>query len=644
MSYDHLDQPVSRRTLLIALVVACLHGLVYVFLVPPWQHADEPNHFEYVWLVARRGVIPQAGDYDQGMRREVAQSMLEHGFFRGLNFTPDLEAESQPIWIGGYSQLSNPPLYYLAAAAPLRLLPAPTVTQQLYLARLVSLLFLLATVAAAWGIVAELARPGHPLRLLVPLGLALLPGFIDLMTSVNNDAGAIALFSLSLWGSLRILRRGPALRPALLTLLVVGLSFFMKETAFIALPVFGFALLFAALTGRRRRFAWAVCLLGLAAGALAAVRWGDAALWYRSTGQATDTRAASEQAPLGEHVFRVESGAEVSPSWLVPLFQPVPALTGQDIQERTYTLGAWMWASAPVVARTPILNDGKQAYFAAVTLGTEPAFYALKAKLPPGPVHRVWVTLSPLPPDPEQNVVVYYDSLVLAEGERPALAPPEFQDRDGRQGRWGGADFTNLLRNASAERAGPRLAPWLDHFGVKLLPDQTRPSLVATYLLDWRGAYAYYRAAADRLFRSFWGLFGWAHVPLKGFRPYHFLLAATLAGVLGAGLALWRQRRALAPETLLLLAGVLALVWGTTFVRGAVYLAIPSVYYPVARYAYTAIIPTVLVLCLGWLELAGMLERRLKLPAWLPPGSLVVGLLLLDLLAIYSIVQFYYRG
>jgi len=67
-----------------------MNGLFYVFIIPPWQHYDEPNHFEYVWLIADRGRLPMPGDYDQEMRRTVAISMIEHNFFRGMGFTPDL--------------------------------------------------------------------------------------------------------------------------------------------------------------------------------------------------------------------------------------------------------------------------------------------------------------------------------------------------------------------------------------------------------------------------------------------------------------------------------------------------------------------------------------------------------------------------
>src|SRR5512147_1989311 len=105
--------------LLIALMVGLTFGTLFVFLMPPWQHYDEPNHFEYVWLIAKQGKLPSPDDYDQSMRKAVATSMINHGFFKGMT-PPDLNLADGPIWIGTYSQLTNLPLYYIVAAIPLR--------------------------------------------------------------------------------------------------------------------------------------------------------------------------------------------------------------------------------------------------------------------------------------------------------------------------------------------------------------------------------------------------------------------------------------------------------------------------------------------------------------------------------------------
>jgi hypothetical protein len=618
-----------------------VHGLIYVFIVPPWQHYDEPNHFEYVWFIASRGVLPQPGDYDQEMRRALAVSMIENGFFKDLGFTPNLNSETEPIWIGGYSQLTNPPLYYILAALPLRLLPLESVASQLYAVRLVSLSLYLITILASWGVVVEITPPCHPLRLLAPMTIAALPGFTDLMTAGNNDVGAVALFSLALWGSLRLARRGLAPLPLLLTSLLVVLCFFVKETAYFALPVFILALLFSTVRGRLRRLAWIVLLAGLLISLGAIFDWGDAAFWYRSTSQNAQTRALNPNAVLGEHVIQVETSADVTPRWLVPLFQPVPEMTGGRFRGKGYTLGVWMWASEPIETITPVLHDGKQAYFETVSLGVEPNFYSFNVILAREAFHRVWVSLSPSQTAPDQNVTIYFDGMTLARGERPVLEAPVFDRPDGSSGVWGGAAFQNLLRNGSGERPGLRLQPWADNLGARFSPDQTRPSLILTYLLDWRGAGIFYRATADRLFRTFWGAFGWGHVPLVGSHVYKILLAFTFAGLIGAAAVLWRERSQVPQEVFLILGLALLAIWGMTFVRGAIYIALPDSYYPVARYAYVAIIPTVLLLSLGWWGILSGAGRRLRFPDWISKRVYLVFLIGLDLLAILSVLRYY---
>src|SRR4030043_857461 len=95
----------------IILIIGLIHGLIYVFIIPPWQHYDEPGHFEYAWLVANRLKLPHIGDYDQNMRLEVGKSLSDSSFF-APGTEPNLIDPSKPIWIG-VSQFVDPPLYYV---------------------------------------------------------------------------------------------------------------------------------------------------------------------------------------------------------------------------------------------------------------------------------------------------------------------------------------------------------------------------------------------------------------------------------------------------------------------------------------------------------------------------------------------------
>lgn len=624
----------------LALLAGCLHGLVYVFLVPPWQHNDEPNHFETAWLVAHHPGLPQPGAADPQMSRRVVESMLAHGFYRGLEAQPDLSSADRPVAIGGYSQLDEPPLYYLLAAVPMRLLDPLDVVAQLYAGRLASLALYLLTILAAWGVAGELVARSSPLRWALPLSVALLPGFTDLMTSLNNDVGAAAVFSVCLWGSVRLARRGLGLAGLALGGGAALLAVFTKSTAYLAVPVFGLALAFGLLRGAWRRLAWGGVGLGLLAGLAAGFAGGDAAVWARSTAQAVSTRAAVPGAPHGRFALRLEVAPQSYPG-PVQLQQLLPPGTVESLQGKTVTLGAWMWSDRPAQLRTPALQlynqaEGSQFYVQDALIGPAPTFHAFPVSLA-GANRRAWVALAPLEQAALPPVTVYYDGLVLVEGTPPPAEVPVF-DRRGRTVTWGGQTYTNLLRNPSAETAWPRLRAWVDRVGVQLLPDygSNRPSLAWYSLLDGPGSGWYYRLSVENLLQTFWGRFGWGHVRLLGGPAYPLLALLSGLGLVGAGLAAWRSRRHLPWAALLVLGLALLGVWGLTLVRGSNYVLQPrAVFFPVARYMFPAILPTLLVLNAGWLALV-------RLPGWAVRPGYLVFFLGLDLLAILSIVRFYY--
>jgi hypothetical protein len=593
----------SNASLVFALILGLVNGLVFAFLVPPWQHYDEPNHFAYTWLIAyHSGALPRPGDSDPAMSRAVVESMVANGFYNGMLNPPDISSPDKPVQIEGYSQLDEPRLYYLIASLPMRLFNPMDVTAQLYAGRLASLFLYLLTILAAWGTARELTSTGNILRWLLPVTLALLPGFTDSMTALNNDVVAVAVFSWFIWGSIRLLRRGFSWGDLVWVLLSAALCIFTKNTALIALPLVLVVLLFTFLRGRWHWVAWALLAGGLLAGLLMSFSWSDAAFWFRSTSQSEPTRSPNPQAVLGKYVIQVNAGAEVTPPWLGPLFQPLPPQTGQELLGKPVTLGAWIWASQLIQVRTPILNQAEDAYSQYVMVGTQPTFYAMQAKLD-GIHNHLWISLNPLDRPSDTGVMIYYDGVVLAEGLRPTDQAPSFSDPNGKQGNWGGRPFVNLLRNPSGGDVAPRIWSWVDDRAAQLLPDQNRPSLILASWLDWQGAGWYYKESVLSLMHTFWGKFGWGHVPLQGDKPYRLPGIFTLITIGGTFWGLWRRWRRLAWDQAAFLGLVLAGVWIPALVRGVGYVGFWHVYLPVARYAGPAIIPTALVLSLGWMEI-----------------------------------------
>jgi len=612
---------------LAVLLIAAIHGAIYILLVPPWSHYDEPTHFEYAWLIANRLRLPQQDDVDPGMRREVAASMLEHGFYRDLKFDPKVLIQAKPIWLG-VSELPHPPLYYILEAVPLRFLRYSDVRTQLYAGRVFSGLLYLSSIAIAFCLVAELVGRDHPLSWIVPATMALVPSYVDVMTSINNDVGAVVTMGLFLWGAVRFIQRGPTAGNIAWMVLAAVACVYTKNTAAVAAILLPIALLigWAAPRGRRRTHWLAGAGLGAVLLLLPVIfSWGNAALWFHITPVASHTSQPVSQAPVGERALVLGVGGQAQQ------FLRTPDV--QALQDDVVTLGAWMWSDQPATVRGLSLSDAQSTSTAPdVELDTSPAFYTVTTTVSSEASYLI-VSLDPRLTQDDLAQVVYYDGLVLVEGEPPPHTAPRFDGPRGEAGSWAGHPFVNRLRNGSAETTWPSVRPFVDRMLLKYA--HRSPSRFLTSLLDWERSKELYRVAATILLQSFWARFGWNHIPLPP-AWYWTLAVVTLVGLAGAVVAYLRLRtqsnvrRRAAVE---LLAVAALLVWANAFLR--VHPIGTRIFIPVSRYAYPAIVPTMLALAGGWWSLP---PRRLR--PW-AAAFMVCGLLVLDGVSIWTVAQFH---
>jgi hypothetical protein len=623
----------EHRAVGLVLFCAIGLGLIFIFLVPPWQHYDEPGHFEYAWLIANRPVLPKVGDYDQAMRREVAASMMEHDFFEGMNLTPNLLSVDAPVWIG-ISQTEDLPLYYWLVALPLRLFKTSDITFQLYVGRFVSLLFYLLTILAAYGVMVTLTRSGSPLRWLVPLSIALLPSFVDLMTAVNNDTSAIAIFSLFLWCSVLLIQRGFSF-PRLAGLIILAiLCLLSKNTALIAVVLAPAVLLLSLVRGRGDWAAVGLIGLTIVIGLGYITTGGEAAFWYRYRTQQAPVRVVNEQEQFGTFALQLTLTPGAMPA---ELFQIIPPQVANRLRRQTVSLGAWIWADHPQQILSPSVGISDQTITRTIQVGTQPAFYAITVTLTKD-ANRLRIDLLPIHGAAQTENAIYYSGLVLADGERPVDQPPSFSDTSGSQGTWGGNPFQNLIRNPNGREGWLRFRPQVEKAISKVYPVQA--SLILPSFLDLKGSWVYYRPAANQLFRTFWAKFGWAHVPLYGSKPYRVLAGISLAGLIGSLLFALLNWRRLPWKVILVLGSAAVGVWGAALVRGIDYL-FSGTFLPAARYAYPAIIPTMILLSLGLLELLRLVGRWLRIPVLWQTGLYLLFFVGLDVLSIYSIHTYY---
>jgi len=124
------------------------------------------------------------------------------------------------------------------------------------------------------------------------------------------------------------------------------------------------------------------------------------------------------------------------------------------------------------------------------------------------------------------------------------------------------------------------------------------------------------------------------------------LLVVTGLGILGAVGNLVRSRKRIGEfpwEQIGILGVLLAAVWGAALMRGVSWLP-ERLFIPAARYAYPVVIPTLLILTIGWYWWMRRLEQALRLPAWIKWAVFFGFFLVLDVWSLVSVYVFFYAG
>ena len=370
--------------------------------------------------------------------------------------------------------------------------------------------------------------------------------------------------------------------------------------------------------------------MGIPIGIFIIFTTGDVAYWYQLAPQITPTYLASAQAPLGSHVFQIDASSGVQTNNLIQLLSSSQV---KKLRGETVTFGYWIWANQPLQFHSPLLRDDQETYSESIDITPTPTFHTFTAQIASNTRHIQIVLEAPA----KQGVFIYLDGLILVKGNFSQSGMPVISDAGGQRGTWGGESFVNPIRNASAEQNWPRPRSPVQSLFSKISPLQ--PNMVLASLADWQNSRWYYRTTAKQLVRTFWAQFGWGHIRLSR-NIYIGLSILTVIGALGGLVGFWRNRTSIPWAAFSLMATAVLGIWGAALVRGIHSIA-GSVFIPSARYAYPAIIPTVWVLCAGWVEWPHLFERWLHIPRWVKISIFLAFFLLLDMLSICTIARFY---
>jgi 4-amino-4-deoxy-L-arabinose transferase-like glycosyltransferase len=222
-------------------LVACVNGVCWSFISPPFQVPDEPEHVAYVKVLAEAGQLPsQHGTFSREETAALAdtylQKVAEEPQYQTIStraqqhkLQHDLERLKGPSEEGAlYAGVaaSQPPLYYALEAIPYTLGGDGTLLDRIELMRLLSTLLGGLTALFTYLFVRE-TLPRAPWAWTVGgLGVALVP-LLGLMSgAVNPDSMLYAVTAAVFYCLARAFRRGLTRRRALVlgAAIAVGLA------------------------------------------------------------------------------------------------------------------------------------------------------------------------------------------------------------------------------------------------------------------------------------------------------------------------------------------------------------------------------------------------------------------------------------
>jgi hypothetical protein len=183
----------GRRWLLLLLGLTLVRGMIYAAVVPPWQAPDETGHFEYAWLVAQEGQLPDQEDVSPAFERELLGSLYEwrYGEYTQRQMPAQMPAHMNGLPESIFARRSRTvvgerfSLAYVWQA--LFLLPArhQGLVLQLYAARLSSVLLNVLIVLLAYRTF-ETLKPARPGLTALMAGLIV---FLPQHTFINSTVG-----------------------------------------------------------------------------------------------------------------------------------------------------------------------------------------------------------------------------------------------------------------------------------------------------------------------------------------------------------------------------------------------------------------------------------------------------------------------
>ena len=194
--------------------LALIRGLIYLSVTPPWQSPDETGHFEYAWLIAHLGRLPNGNDLSASFERELLGSLYEwrYGEYIGRPLPEQMPARLNDLPSSIFAQRSRTvgnrfsPAYLWQALFvwPFR---HQDLALQLCAARFSSVVLNMVIVWLAWRIFAEVMPRSPGWATAMTAFVVFLPQHTSINASVNEGPLAELGACVVLYGWLRLFQR-----------------------------------------------------------------------------------------------------------------------------------------------------------------------------------------------------------------------------------------------------------------------------------------------------------------------------------------------------------------------------------------------------------------------------------------------------
>ncbi len=211
-------------SLLFALML--LKGALWSLVFPLWQGPDEDDHYAVIQFIGETGRLPDAGDEilpdEVTLSRQLADvGRLPYAPEQRQGFTGGPLGPNEPVFdaldpavrrsfdLGGVGKLMHAtPLYYALAAPIYRLTAGGSLLWRVQMQRLFAVLVGSPVVIAAYLISRQLFPWDPNMRLTIPFLVAFQPMMTEITAVVSVDGLLILCYSLLIFLTIDLLRRG----------------------------------------------------------------------------------------------------------------------------------------------------------------------------------------------------------------------------------------------------------------------------------------------------------------------------------------------------------------------------------------------------------------------------------------------------